>query len=177
MRILNIIIVFTIFSCSNIEPRYAINHIKHSNNNTPFILKNIIEEQDQIVNNYLTNYPDYNYINSKKGFWYYFNEEKKINDKKANFGDLIEFNYSVKGLDNNIIYDIQTVGDQSYMMDKQQIFTGLNDALKILKTGEIGTFIFPSYKAYGIYGDLNKIPPNTAIICTIKVNSINSIKN
>jgi hypothetical protein len=68
MRILNIIIVFTIFSCSNIEPRYAINHIKHSNNNTPSILKNIIEEQDQIVNNYLTNYPNYNYINSKKGF-------------------------------------------------------------------------------------------------------------
>lgn len=177
MKILNTIIVFALLSCSNNEPRYAINHIKHSNNNTPSILKNIIKEQNQIVDNYLTDYPGYNYINSKKGFWYYFNEEIKTTNKKAEFGDLIEFNYSVKGLDNNVIYDFQTVGNQNYIMDKQQIITGLNDALKILKAGEVGTFIFPSYKAYGIYGDLNKIPPNTAIICTIKVNSINSIKN
>ena len=81
------------------------------------ILKNIIEAHSNTFRLAQEIYSDYNYINSKKGFWYYFNEEKKINDKKANFGDLIEFNYSVKGLDNNIIYDIQTVGDQSYMMD------------------------------------------------------------
>ena len=46
-----------------------------------------------------------------------------------------------------------------------------------LKNGEVGTFIFPSYKAYGIYGDSNKIPANTPIICTIKVKSINSTQN
>ena len=84
------------------------------------------------------------------------------------------FNYSVKDLENNLIYEEEFIADQSYIMGKQEIITGLREALQLLKNGEIATFIFPSYKAYGIYGDNNKIPPNTAIICTIKVKSINS---
>ena len=83
----------------------------------------------------------------------------------------------ITDLNNKIIYDYKAIGEQSYIMEKQQIITGIREALKILKKGEIATFILPSYKAYGMYGDLNKIPPNTAIICTIKVKSINSIKN
>ena len=57
-------------------------------------------------------------------------------------------------------------------MDKQELLTGIREALKILKQGDIAVFIFPSYKAYGMYGDYNKIPPNTPIICSIEVKSI-----
>ena len=85
--------------------------------------------------------------------------------------------WKVLNLENNLIYEEEFIGDQSYIMGKQEIITGLREALQLLKNGEVGTFIFPSYKAYGIYGDSNKIPANTPIICTIKVKSINSTQN
>ena len=114
---------------------------------------------------------------SESGFFYFFQKTNDLTSKKAEFGDIIMFNYSVKDLENNLIYEEEFIGDQSYIMGKQEIITGLREALQLLKNGEIATFIFPSYKAYGIYGDNNKIPPNTAIICTIKVKSINSNQN
>ena len=106
-----------------------------------------------------------------RAFWY------GTNKLLIDFGDIINFNYSVKDLDNKIIYNEELIGDQSYVMGKQEIITGLREALQLLKSGEVGTFIFPSYKAYGIYGDSNKISANSPIICTIKVKSINSTKN
>jgi len=57
-------------------------------------------------------------------------------------------------------------------MDKQELFTGLREGLKLMKAGETATFIFPSQKAYGYYGDENKITHNTPIICEVTVNSI-----
>ena len=176
MKLLKFITIVLFFSCSENEPRYAVNHNKKSIEN-PSILKNIISEQNQKIDKYLSKNPDKNYINSKRGFWYFYIKKNDSNDKSPEFGDSIIFDYSITDLNNNIIYDYETIGEQNYIMEKQQIITGIREALKILKKGEIATFILPSYIAYGMYGDLNKIPPNTAIICTIKVKSINSTKN
>ena len=57
-------------------------------------------------------------------------------------------------------------------MDKQELFTGLREGLKLMKTGETVTFLFPSQKAYGYYGDNNKIGSNTPLICEVTVKSI-----
>ena len=42
-----------------------------------------------------------------------------------------------------------------------------------MKEGEIITFLFPSYKAYGYYGIENKLGTNIPIQCTVTLNSIN----
>ena len=57
-------------------------------------------------------------------------------------------------------------------MDQEELFTGLREGLKLMKAGETYTFIFPSQKAYGYYGDENKIGRNTPIISQVTVNSI-----
>ena len=57
-------------------------------------------------------------------------------------------------------------------MDQEEIFTGLREGLKLMKPGETVTFLFPSQKAYGYYGDKNKIGTSTPVICEVTVNSI-----
>ena len=61
---------------------------------------------------------------------------------------------------------------QTYAMDQQELFTGLREGLKLMKAGETVTFLFPSQKAYGYYGDENKIGTNIPLICQVTVNSI-----
>jgi len=57
-------------------------------------------------------------------------------------------------------------------MEKEELISGLREGLKIMKEGETVTFIFPSYKAYGYYGDLEKIGVNMPIISTVTVLNI-----
>ena len=57
-------------------------------------------------------------------------------------------------------------------MDQEEIFTGLREGLKLMKTGETVTFLFPSQKAYGYYGDQNKIGVNVPLMCEVTIHSI-----
>ncbi|GAA4238952.1 gliding motility-associated peptidyl-prolyl isomerase GldI [Postechiella marina] len=119
---------------------------------------------------------DNNYIASKSGFWYYYNTKTEADSLiTPGFGDIVNYNYNVKALDGSVIYSNQELRTQNYAMDKEELFTGLREGLKLMKPGETVTFLFPSQKAYGYYGDENKIGSNTPLICQVTVNSI--IKN
>lgn len=116
---------------------------------------------------------DNDYIASESGFWYYYNT-KIENDtlKTPNFGDIINYDYNIKDLNGSLIYSKDEIKTQTYAMDQEELFTGLREGLKLMKTGETVTFLFPSQKAYGYYGDENKIGSNTPLICEVTVNSI-----
>ena len=116
------------------------------------------------------------YLASESGFWYYFNVKTDIDSLRTpNFGDLVNYHYNIKTLNGNLIYSAEELKTQSYAMDQEELFTGLREGLKLMKTGETVTFIFPSQKAYGYYGDDHKIGSNTPLICEVTVNSITQI--
>jgi gliding motility-associated peptidyl-prolyl isomerase len=113
------------------------------------------------------------YIASESGFWYYYNTKVDIDTLETpNFGDIINFDYNVKDLNGSLIYSKDDIKDKTYVMDKEELFTGLREGLKLMKTGETVTFLFPSLKAYGYYGDQNKIGSNVPLICEVTVHSI-----
>ena len=113
------------------------------------------------------------YIASENGFWYYYNIKTEIDTLKTpDFGDIVNYIYDVKSLNGTVIYSKEDIQPQTYAMDKQELFTGLREGLKLMKTGETVTFLFPSQKAYGYYGDQNKIGTNTPLICEVTVHSI-----
>ena len=113
------------------------------------------------------------YIATESGFWYYYNNKVEIDTLRTPaFGDIINYNYNVKSLNGNTIYSTEDIKTQTYAMDKEELFTGLREGLKLMKTGETATFLFPSQKAYGYYGDENKIGHNVPLICKVTVNSI-----
>lgn len=129
-------------------------------------IKNILEAQNK------------DYIASESGFWYYYNTKVEADSlKKPSFGDIVNYNYNVKTLNGNLIYANDDKQIQTYTMDKQELFTGMREGLKLMKTGETVTFIFPSQKAYGYYGDENKIGRNTPLICEVTVYSITPNSN
>lgn len=113
------------------------------------------------------------YIASESGFWYYYNTKVDIDTLETpDFGDIINFDYNVKDLNGSLIYSKDDIKDKTYVMDKEELFTGLREGLKLMKTGETVTFLFPSLKAYGYYGDQNKIGSNVPLICEVTVHSI-----
>ena len=117
--------------------------------------------------------PEMDFIASKSGFWYYYNLKSEIDSLNTpDFGDIIDYNYNVKSLNGSLVYSKEDLQTQRYVMDKQELFTGLREGLKLMKTGETVTFLFPSQKAYGYYGDQNKIGSNMPLICEVTVLSI-----
>lgn len=133
------------------------------------------ERETTRFENVMSQNPDINYIASESGFWYYYNNKVSDSLETPNFGDLVNFDYNVKSLDGDLIYSEEMLQTQNYLMDKQELFTGLREGLKLMRAGETATFLFPSQKAYGYYGDENKIGTSVPLICKVTVNSIKNI--
>lgn len=117
------------------------------------------------------------YIASQSGFYYYYNTKIEKDTITPTFGDIVNFDYDVKDFNGNDIYSDDDIHPRDYAMDQEEIFTGLREGLKLMKPGETITFLFPSQKAYGYYGDKNKIGTNTPVICEVTVNSITQNQN
>lgn len=114
------------------------------------------------------------YITSENGFWYSYEQRDTIaNGYKPVFGDVVTFTYDIKDLEGNTIYNEQELDTITYAIDKEELFFGLREGLKLMKEGEIITFLFPSYQAYGYYGDDHKIGTNIPLISRVKLDKIN----
>jgi gliding motility-associated peptidyl-prolyl isomerase len=120
----------------------------------------------------IESHPEIKYLASESGFWYFYNTKVEQDSITADFGDIVNFKYNIKDLNGNVIYSFEEIPPQNYNMDQEELFTGLREGLKLMKAGETITFLFPSQKAFGYYGDTKKIGTNIPLMCQVTVNSI-----
>ena len=136
--------------------------------------KKLVAKEEAIILKMIERDSSHTYIASSNGFWYYYNQKStdSLNVKMPVYGDVVRFDYNIKALDGNYIYDVGDIPTKRYAMDREYLFSGLREGLKLMKEGETATFIFPSYKAFGYYGDKDRIGTNIPIITEVTLHSI-----
>ena len=139
--------------------------------------KKLVEKEEAIIAQMIEKDTSKTYIASESGFWYYYNVKVEKDTITAKFGDVVNFDYNVKDFKGQTIYSDEEITADDYSMDQEELFTGLREGLKLMKPGETVTFLFPSQKAYGYYGDTKKIGTNVPLICEVTVNSITQTQN
>ncbi|GAA4106588.1 hypothetical protein GCM10022393_01070 [Aquimarina addita] len=112
------------------------------------------------------------YISSEGGFWYHYHKKDTVSTSTPEFGDVVHFTYNLKNLDGQLIYSEAEIDTVTYSIDQEELFFGLREGLKLMKEGEIVTFLFPSYQSYGYYGDDDKIGTNIPLISKVTLNKI-----
>ena len=122
-----------------------------------------------LIETLMENNPERDYIASENGFWYFYTNKIESDTLQPQFGDIVDFDFNVSNLEGSEIYALE---NKTYVMDKEELFTGLREGLKLMKPSESVTFIFPSQIAYGYYGDDNKIGTNVPLICEVTLNNI-----
>ena len=115
------------------------------------------------------------YLNSEQGFWYYYEKKDTLEAPVPETGDQVVFNYEVRDLAERVIYSEEELGPQSYLVDKEELISGLQDGLKLMKEGERVIFLFPSYKAYGYTGS-ERIEPNQPLMYKVDLIKVNKSK-
>ncbi|GAA4276342.1 gliding motility-associated peptidyl-prolyl isomerase GldI [Aquimarina mytili] len=168
-------VLFLMFSCKAPEARKPIT-IKSgsfiSDSKSIHRNKELAAKEEAIIQKIIDTDTVHDYITSEGGFWYYYSKKDTISSRTPKFGDIVNFNYDVKDLKGNTIYSQQELDTITYYIDKEELFLGLREGLKIMKEGETVTFLFPSYQAYGYYGDDHKIGTNIPLMTEVTLNTI-----
>ena len=173
-KLITISVLLLVFiSCKSPEARKPVS-VKTGTFMDASVVRNkaLHEQQKQLFENYMTEHPEKEFIASSNGFWYAYNSEKSIDTTTVQFGDVINFDFDIKGINGEVVYSKEELMTRNYSMDQEKLFSGLREGLKLMKKGETMTFLFPSQKAFGYYGDNNKIGTNVPLICKVTVNSI-----
>lgn len=116
------------------------------------------------------------YSHSASGSWYHYLAVNDSSDYTPKTDDLVVFNYDLLSLENDTIYSKEEIGIVTYKVDKQELFQGMREAVKLMKENERATFLFPSSLAFGYHGDENKIGSNVPLKATISVLKIEKHK-
>jgi FKBP-type peptidyl-prolyl cis-trans isomerase FkpA len=98
------------------------------------------------------------------GYWYLITK-KNEKGKKIEDLSLVRYSRIVSLCNSQEVYrdtNIVKVGNG-------QEITGMHAAMKMMKSGESALFIFPSYLAHGLLGDMNKIPPKSEVVYEVTI--------
>ena len=132
--------------------------------------KLIIGEEGQIDSIIKSN-PKVKYLASKKGYWYTYEIQNKLDTLTPKKGDVAFFDYEIKDLKGNVIYSELELRPQTYLVDKQNIMMGLRDGIKLMHKNEKVNFLFPSHMGFGYHGDNKKIGTNQPLLCTVTLHN------
>lgn len=167
-------IIFCCYGCTKVQPRRPID-FKSSSTILKETLKKSIQlnriEDDKItalIKKDTTN----SYQVSPNGFWYAYINKKEAIVQTPKLGDEVTFEYNITDLQGNVIYAKEAMGIKNYLVDKEDFISALQIGIKLMKIGETVIFVIPSYNAFGISGDGNKIGINQSIKSTVTLLNI-----
>lgn len=162
-----------LISCSEQQPRRPISATKSNLvESTTALLKKINTIEEIKIKNYIEKDSVHEYIRSPYGFWYHYIEKNHTDTITPSKDDIITLTYDVLDLSDQIIYSKELIGVREYIVDKEDFIPGLQFGVKLMKEGESIKFIIPSFNAYGVIGDEDKIGINTSIISRVTLINI-----
>lgn len=166
-QVLLILLVFSLASCGSPEPRRPVKVKSGSFNASVERSKKLLALEEGMMNTLMAKDSLREYEHSAAGAWYYYEQKNEAATYTPQPDDLVTLTYNVMSFSNDTIYSGEEIGILKYKVDKQELFPGLRNSIKLLKEMETATFLFPSSLAYGYHGDNNKIGINVPIKSTI----------
>ena len=129
----------------------------------------LLEEEEINIDLFLTHHASWKIIKTGTGLRYYIYENG--NGKKPMPGMKVGVIMNVKLLDETVCYETPSDMIDEFIVDKSNVETGVQEAIKLMKVGDRAKLIIPAHLAHGITGDMNKIPPISTLIVDLKLYS------
>ncbi|MEJ1223366.1 gliding motility-associated peptidyl-prolyl isomerase GldI [Sediminicola sp. 1XM1-17] len=163
-----LILGMSLASCQEAEPRRPIkvrtgSFFKESIKRN----KELLALEEKMIKEIIAKDTAHTYQSSSKGSWFYYDQKNDSLTYTPKPDDLVSFTYNLVSFSNDTIYRSEELGTIQYKVDKQNLFPGLRNSIKLLKEGETATFLFPSSLAFGYHGDNKKIGTNIPLKSTI----------
>lgn len=164
------LIIFFLVGCGGPEPRRpkevkSGSYFKESIERS----KALLAKEEKWIQDIIEKDTLHVYEHSASGSWYYYELKNEESDYFPQADDLVTLSYNIVSFENDTIYSMEDMGIQQYKVDKQELFPGLRNSVKLLREQERATFLFPSSLAYGYHGDGDKIGVNVPLKSTIMI--------
>ena len=125
------------------------------------INKAMVNDEQEQIEDYIKRY-GYKMITTPTGLHYLLQDSGQ--GRAPVFKSVVSLKYKVEFLNGNYCYSSDSSGVLQFSIGQSDEPTGLQEGLLKLKEGGKAIYIVPSYLAYGLTGDGNKIGNNQTLV-------------
>jgi FKBP-type peptidyl-prolyl cis-trans isomerase len=173
-RVFYLFIIVTAFGCSSNQQEQVVDPFKGMSTDTrkkelEGALKRSAKKEHQQIDSFLKRH---NISAEKTGSGVRYAIYKKGEGRAIKTGDVIEASYLITNIRGDTIYEVPDSIPVKFQVEKSEKESGLHEAIKYLSVTSKAIIVIPSYRAHGISGDDNKIPPLTTVIYNIKIHGV-----
>lgn len=167
-----ILALFTLFSCiDDGKPNKAARYSKQQfQDSLVAVNKVLMENEDRLINKFIER-KKWPVISSGTGLRYMIYENGK-GQNLAKAGQFATISYSISLLNGKLCYESGLGNNKSFLIEADDVESGLHEGVKYMKVGDKAKMIIPSHLAHGLLGDLEKIPPRSTIIYDVTLISL-----
>lgn len=122
--------------------------------------RRLLEQEEALMAQLIARDSAHTYLESATGTRYYYETKAQTDGYRPQPDDLVTLRYNLTTWNNDTLYGEAEIGTLRYKVDKQELFPGLRNSVKLLQEGETAVFLFPSSLGYGYHGDNDRIGPN-----------------
>ena len=127
--------------------------------------KNIVEDEELNIKAYLAHFKNLKMKESGTGLRYMIYENG--DGEKAQSGDSAFVNIRIQLLDGTFCYQTDSSELDEFLIDRNHIESGVNEAVQFMHKGDRAKLIIPSHLAHCLVGDRDKIPPISILFVDI----------
>ena len=160
-----IIFNFSFISCKNDPKQEGAGDLLKQEDLIAINKNKVNEEQEQIAD-YISRY-GYKMQVTETGLHYFLEKEGKGNPAK--FKSSITLKYKINFLSGEYCYSSDSSGVMQFVMGQSDEPYGLQEGLAKMNEGGKAIIIVPSYLAYGITGDGNKIGSSQTLVYHVEL--------
>lgn len=124
-----------------------------------------IDVENQQIDDFMGRRNWTGFTKTKSGLRYYI-YQKGIGKTPVK-GSLVGMEYTISDIKGNVLYNSKELDNKVFQVDKNEEPAGLNEFIQLIKLGAKAKVIVPSYLAYGLLGDENKIGQKVTLIYDI----------
>jgi FKBP-type peptidyl-prolyl cis-trans isomerase len=124
------------------------------------IHKKNIKVEDRQIDDYLER-RGWHFKRTKSGLRYKIYKEGI--GMKPQEGQTVKLEYTLNLIRGDVVYDFKKDGPKVFVIGEGDEPSGLHEVVQLMRVGSRAKVILPSYLAYGLIGDENKIPPSATL--------------
>ncbi len=164
---LSLIFIFSFSGCHNPQQDDNLKPLPNAQEVNKQLIpsqQKFIRQETDEINQYIKLH-NYNMAATSTGIRYMIYEHGTGDIAKV--GNYAQIAYTISLMDGTLCYDSKKDGPREFRVGKDDVESGVHQAVELMHKGDKGLFIIPSFLAQGIAGDRDKIPPSSVVIYDI----------
>jgi FKBP-type peptidyl-prolyl cis-trans isomerase len=128
--------------------------------------KNLVKNEEQKIEDFIARY---NWEMEETGTGLRYMIYREGQGRQAEKGEVAEIAFTVSLLNGEVCYSSAEEGSKSFLIGQGGVESGLEEGILLLREGDRAKFIIPSHLAFGLLGDMKKIPAKAVLVYDLEL--------